>query len=122
MKKLGIGVFLLVVVGAMFATNLNQFGVADVRTVKFFGQVKVGDTVLPAGEYKVFHEMSGEDHIMFFRQQGVAKDKAASATVKCILKPLDAPARENFTKFRDDNGVQVLTLLQFKGDKAQHEF
>jgi hypothetical protein len=116
-------VMLLSVVGAVFASsNLNQFGVADVRQVTFFDQVKIGDTIVPAGEYKVLHAMEADSHVMLFKQIDAPASKATVVKVKCTLKPLDQVAKTNEQRFRTENGVQVLTVLQFKGDKAQHVF
>lgn len=114
--------FVLLGVTALVASDLNKFGVADQRNVTFYSQVKIGDTVVPAGDYKVLHVMEGEEHVMLFKQLGASKDKAITVKTKCTLKPLPSSAKENQSMFRTENGVQVLTLLQFKGDKAQHVF
>ncbi|MBV8207318.1 MAG: hypothetical protein JO041_11040 [Acidobacteria bacterium] len=120
--RIGLAMFVLLGLGVALGSQLNQFGIADSQQVTFSTAVKIGDTLVPAGDYKVLHTMQGEDHIMLFEQQGVPKSKAGYAKVKCTLKPLDEAARTNEARFRNESGVEILTLLQFKGDKAQHVF
>ena len=98
----------------------NQYGVSDTRQVTFYEQVKVGDTVLPAGEYKVVHTMQGESHIMLFRR--IDGGNGALATVKCTLKPLSEPAKKTELRYSMAGGVKILTQMQFKGDTAVHTF
>lgn len=112
--------FLLLAIGSLLAAN--QFGVADSRNVTFYQPFKVAGTLLPAGEYKILHTMEGENHIMLFRQTDAKSGKAGLATAKCTLKPLPEPAKQTMIRFSDEAGVKVLTLMQFKGDSAQHTF
>lgn len=105
---------------AAFA-GANNMGIAEKRDVKFFEPIKVGDTVLPAGEYVVRHSMDGDRHIMTF----TSKDQKKVVTVKvtCTLKPLvkTAPSSEIGMTLNAANQPS-LTYLIFKGDSAQHVF
>ena len=117
-----IALFVLCVSGLLVAADLNKFGVADKRQVTFYDPVKVGDTVLPAGEYRVLHTMEGDNHIMVFEQQNVSKKKQATAKIKCELKPLDKAADANLIGYKNEGSNRSLNFLQFKGDKAVHQF
>jgi len=120
--RIGLLFVLLLGVTALFAGNLNKYAVADQRQLTLSQQVKIGDTLVPAGDYKVLHVMEGEEHVMLFKQLDVPAKKAVVVKVKCTLKPLPEIATSNEQHYQLEDGVQVLTMLQFKGDKAQHIF
>lgn len=99
----------------------NKYGVADRRTVSFHDPVRVGDVVLPAGDYEVLHTMKGEDHIMVFKQ--LKKQKPVEAQVKCQLVALPVKAEETQKIFTvNAAGERVLQTLIFRGDLAEHRF
>ena len=122
MKLMLITLFVLCVGATLLAANLNKFGVADQRQVTFYDPVKIGDTVVPAGDYKVLHTMEGDNHIMVFQQQNVSKKSQATAKIKCELKPLDKAADQNLIGYKNEGTNRNLNFLQFKGDKAVHQF
>lgn len=98
----------------------NQFGIADTRPVTFYDSVRVGDTLLPAGDYVVSHQMKGEEHIMLFKKQG---RKAVRASLKCTLKTLSEPAPQSQVEYRLNAAQEhVITRMVFKGDRAEHIF
>jgi hypothetical protein len=97
----------------------NQFGVADVRQVRFDNPIWVGETLLPSGDYKVLHTMQGDTHIMVFQQ----KSGKEEVRVKCTLAPLQAKAERTETAYTlNDKNERVLHGLTFKGDNATHQF
>jgi hypothetical protein len=97
----------------------NQFGVADVRQVRFDNPIWVGETLLPSGNYKVLHTMQGDTHIMVFQQ----KSGKEEVRVKCTLVPLQAKAERTETAYTlNDKNERVLHGLTFKGDNATHQF
>ena len=99
----------------------NQFGIADKRQVTFYDPVRVGDTLLPAGDYTVVHQMQGTEHIMVFTQ--MKKNKPAEAHIKCTLVPLNAPAPQSELGFKTNSANEkLLTRMVFKGDRAAHTF
>ena len=114
--------FVICVSGLLVAGKLNKFGVADERQVTFYEQVKVGETVLPAGQYKVLHTMEGDNHVMVFQQMNVGKKNQATAKIKCTLKTLDKAADQSLIGYKSENNEKVLNFLQFKGDTAVHQF
>jgi hypothetical protein len=99
----------------------NSMGVADLQKITFTGTVRIGDAVLPAGDYEVRHVMEGENHVMVFHQVGNAK--AQDVRVKCSLQPLSQKADQT-QKIYTINAAneQVLQAIIFRGDKAKHVF
>jgi len=99
----------------------NQFGVAASHNISFSTPMRVGDVLLPKGEYQVLHTMEGQEHVMVFRQLNTKKP--AEARVKCQLQPLStkAPRTEQSYVLNAAN-ERVLHTLIFRGDSAQHVF
>src|SRR5690348_5304111 len=79
-------------VAAQEAPALNKDGVADKYIVNFGEPFRVGDTLLPKGDYEITHTMQGDKHIMVFRQWSV--EKPIEVSVPCKLVKLPAPATE----------------------------
>lgn len=114
-------VLALVTIAAMAMAELNQFGVADIQKVTFNDPMKIGQVVLPKGEYKVQHVMEGETHIMIFTQQKVANP--AEARVKCQLVKLESKAERTQLLYTQDAGnARILQEIVFRGDTAKHVF
>ncbi len=103
------------------AHNHNQYGVADSRQVTFDNPMRVGDVLLPSGEYQVLHTMEGETHVMVFKQQRTKKP--FEAKVKCQLVPLAEKADQTAkTYIVNAANERVLQTLVFRGDTAKHVF
>jgi len=99
----------------------NKFGVSDKSTLTFTTPIRVGDVLLPKGEYQVLHTMEGQDHIMVFKQLNTRKP--AEARVKCQLEPLSQRAtRTQQIYVMNAANERVLRTLIFRGDTAQHQF
>jgi hypothetical protein len=99
----------------------NQFGIADKSNITFTEPVRVGDVLLPAGEYQVLHTMEGQTHIMVFKR--IKAKTLAEARVKCQLVPLQSKAAQTEAAFTiNAANERVLRSLIFKGDSAQHVF
>ena len=110
-----LGLSLLAVAGQ------NQFGVSDSRKVSFTSPMKVGNVLLPQGDYLVLHTMEGQDHVMIFKQLNTKKP--AEARVKCQLVTLASKApRDEQIYLVNGADVRVLHSLVFRGDSAQHVF
>ena len=105
----------------MLQAATNKYGVADVRKLTLTAATRVGDVVLPAGDYEVRHVMEAENHIMLFTQLGT--NKPAQARVKCNLIPLKEKVDGNQVIY-DSKGTneRVLRVLRFRGDQAEHVF
>ncbi|HZQ70860.1 MAG TPA: hypothetical protein VFA68_20200 [Terriglobales bacterium] len=99
----------------------NKFGVSDSRSVIFESPMRVGEVLLPKGEYKVLHTMDGDNHIMVFTQQ--RGKNPVEVKIKCTLVPLTAkaPATEKYYVLNASN-ERVLRELVFRGDTAKHVF
>lgn len=97
--------------------------IADHQTITFNSPMLLGTNQLPAGTYKVDHQMQGDDHYMIFRQTDVSKSKAVEVKVKCNLVPLTAKAKHTERRFVSNAKNQsVLTEITFQGDEAKHVF
>jgi hypothetical protein len=115
---LWIAIFMLVVGAAAMAAN--QYGIADKRNVTFADPVRVGDTLLPAGEYQITHQMQGSDHIMTFKQ--LARKNPVEVRVKCTLVPLKAAAQQTEFGFKVNGNEKLLNRMVFRGERAEHLF
>lgn len=118
-----VAVLAVIVIGlATFATaERNKFGVSDTQKVTFNEPIKIGDVVLPKGEYKIQHTMEGENHIMVFKQ--ITNGTAATTRVKCQLVPLPEKAERTQVLYgHDQKEGHVLQELVFRGDTAKHVF
>lgn len=99
----------------------NKFGVSDSRSIEITAPTRVGNVLLPQGNYKVLHTMEGENHIMVFKQ--LKTKTPAEARVKCQLVPLAKKADRDEQAFVvNAANERVLHTLVFKGDSAQHVF
>ena len=120
MRKTAFLIAIAVLILGTAAIAANQFGIADTRSVTFYDTVRVGDTLLPAGNYVVTHQMRGDEHIMVFTKQG---RKPVEARLKCTLRPLSAPAVQSQVEYRLNAAKEhVIARMVFKGDRAEHIF
>jgi hypothetical protein len=109
----------ILILGAA-AVAANQLGIAEKRAVTFYDPVRVGDTLLPAGDYVVTHQMRGDEHIVVFAKQG---RNPVEARLKCTLKPLSAPAAQSQVGYKLNAAKElVIARMVFKGDRAEHIF
>lgn len=113
-------ILLLVSIAGTAMAALNQFGVADIQKVTFNDPMKIGEVVLPKGEYKVVHTMDGENHIMLFTQQRVSNP--AQARVKCQLVKLASKAERTQLLYTQQGSDKILQEITFRGDTAKHVF
>lgn len=112
-----LGLFLLLLTTVAFAAN--KLGIHDVGRVTFNSPVRVGSSLLPAGEYVVRHTMDGQDHVMTFES---LKSKEV-VKVKCTLEPLSQKADQDKTVYEvTSSNERVLHELVFRGDTAKHVF
>jgi hypothetical protein len=106
----------LVLLGSMAAKD-NPMGIATKQTINFTQPTVVGGSLLPAGDYKVTHEMQGQTHIMIFKQKG----GTAEAKATCTLTPLASKATVSEQRFTENaNNQRVLVQMTFSGDQATH--
>ena len=106
----------LVLLGSMAAKD-NPMGIATKQTINFTQPTVVGGSLLPAGDYKVTHEMQGQTHIMIFKQShGTAEVKT-----KCTLVPLNEKAQDTRQLYETNaKNQKVLMEMIFRGDTAKH--
>ena len=104
----------------VLAARTNKYGVADVRKVTLSAPTRVGDVLLPQGQYEVRHVMEADSHIMVFKQIG---GKSAEARVKCNLTPLQQKVDHDQVVYTlNAANERVLHTLRFSGDTAEHVF
>ena len=110
---------LLVTFASLLTAGTNKYGVSDVRKLTLTAATRVGDVLLPQGEYEVRHVMEADNHIMVFKQLS----GKAEARAKCNLVPLKEKADRNEVTYKvNAANERVLQTLQFRGDKAEHVF
>ena len=108
-------------VSSLLQAGTSKHGVADVRKVNLTAPTRVGDVLLPQGEYEVRRVMESENHIMVFKQLGT--NKAAGARVQCNLVPLKEKIDGNQVIYQSNAANErVLRILRFRGDLAEHVF
>jgi hypothetical protein len=103
--------------GMLSATDNAMAGVALKQDITFTAPTLVGGSLLPAGDYRVVHEMQGTDHIMIFKQV----DGKAQAKAKCNLVPLTAKAKTTEQRYTENaKNERVLLEMVFRGDTSKH--
>jgi hypothetical protein len=108
-----ITVFILGV--AAFAAD-NTFGAGRTRNITFNNDVKVGDKVLAAGDYKVLHLMEGTEHMLVFKSTA----NVEMVRVKCNMVDLGKKSEDTLSEFKMVGNERVLTALVFRGDTYKH--
>jgi hypothetical protein len=107
--------------GTCVAAHQNKPGVADKYKVAFLNPTRVGNVLLPKGDYQIVHTMEGDTHIMVFTQEGVKHPVETRA--KCSLVPLQEKATQAQTVYVfNTNNERVLRELVFKGETLKHVF
>ena len=89
------------------------------KSLKLEASVRAGSVVLPAGEYKVTHEMQGTQHILVLALYGKGRQ---TFRLPCSMEPLPKAATQNEQHYRYDGKEKILTGLVFTGDKVFHTF
>ena len=89
------------------------------KSIKLDDTARAGSVVLPAGEYKVTHEMQGTQHILVMSLAGRNKQ---TFRVPCSMQPLTKAATQNEQHYRYEGKEKILTGLVFTGDMVFHSF
>jgi len=110
-----LGIFLL----GLLASAEEPMVTWKAKDLQLTTDMRVGTTVLPAGKYRVTHEMEGSKHIMVFTRDNSSKQ---AFRVVCTLRPLPAKARGDEQHFDKAGNENVLTALVFSGDRVMHVF
>jgi len=123
LKVLGVflcAVALLSVLVSSAGAEDKNMGIRDVSRVTFVAPMRVGTSLLPAGDYLVRHTMEGQEHVMVFQP---VRGKGPEAKVKCNLVALaqKAPQTETIYSMNAAN-ERVLQELVIRGDSAKHVF
>lgn len=119
LRVLGIVASIAVLISTAVAEK-NAMGIHDESRVTFVTPVRVGSTLLPAGEYLVRHTMQGQEHVMVFES---VKTKTVEAKAKCNLVPLGKKVAQSRTVYQvNAANERVLQELEVRGDTAKHVF
>jgi hypothetical protein len=97
--------------------------------VHFTDQVKAGDAVLKPAMYQVQHVMEGSDHVIIFKEMGMAAGYKMGNTptgkevarIKCKVEPITKA--ENNTKITlrtNAAGEKEIAEVQIAGEKFKH--
>ena len=89
------------------------------KNLKLDDGARVGSVMLPAGEYKVTHEMEGTQHILVMALAGRNKQ---TFRVACSMQPLATAATQNEQHYRFEGKDKILVGLVFEGDTVFHAF
>ena len=101
----------------LMATDNPMAGVGLKQDITFTGPTVIGGTLVPAGDYKMTHEMQGTTHIMIFKQIG----GKAEAKAKCNLVPLTEKANRTEQRYTENaKNERVLVEMTFRGDTSKH--
>ena len=117
--------FIVVLVVCLLVLSMSAFageklGIANSRSIRLSSNTRIGDVLLPPGEYQVKHVMEGENHIMVFTKTGNEKP---TGQVKCSLVSLPEKAQHTSRTYSVNSAnEQVLKELVFAGDTAKHVF
>ena len=116
-----LGIILCVCAFGLMATAAdNNMGIHEVSQITFVAPVRIGSSVLPAGDYQVRHIMDGQDHVMVFQ---LLRGKSPEVKVKCMLVQLGKKADQTRTVYElNAQNERVLQELVFRGDTAKHVF
>jgi len=120
MKVAGIVALIVFALTLTATAGQNSLGISDVARVTFTTPVRVGTTLLPAGDYTVRHTMEGQEHVMVFK---LTSGKASEVKAKCTLVSLGKKADQTRTVYQvNASNERVLRELVFRGDTAKHVF
>jgi len=113
---------LLILVLLVLAATLAAQGtpVGKSRDLTLSSPARIGDVVLPAGDYRVTHLMDGDRHIMVFKS---VKGEKKEVRVPCKMQTLDARARHTEQRYEHTPaGDRQLMSMVFAGEKVEHVF
>ena|SRR5579864_5830226 len=115
-----LSVVLVCLVAFGLAVRAEDSGTHEVNKVTFAAPIRVGGTLLPAGEYVVRHTMEGPEHVMVFQS---LNHKRPDVKAKCQLVELGNKADQTRTVYELNAAKErVLQELVFSGDTAKHVF
>jgi len=86
------------------------------KTVTLYSDAKVGDKILPKGEYEVKHVVEGQDNFLVF----VSGRK--EYRFPCHLQPADRVESVSVHFRENPDGTRTLVSIMFPGDSNAHVF
>ena len=117
-KKIAVVAVVLLALGvAAFAADANA-SAGKTRNVVFGEKTKVGDQILPEGEYKVLHLVEGSEHTLVFK----TLSNNEKVRLKCSVENTGKKADDTVPEFNAVGNDRVLTALVFRGDPNRYTF
>lgn len=93
---------------------------------------RFGETMLPAGHYRIQHRVSGNDHFIHFTElkmfrnehigRSVDNVKDTYPEVLCKTEPLGRKASQTAVHADDRDGVRQITRIEVRGENVAHIF
>jgi hypothetical protein len=97
----------------------QQIKVGKTGEMSFAQETKIGDLLLPAGEYRFVHRVQGEDHFVHFTQ---VKNNRDFGEVKCQLEPLVQKADHTAVYVNTEGGARRIMRIEVAGENVAHVF
>ncbi len=120
MKRTFLIAVLILIVATMAFAGDPMHSAKWSRDVKFYESVHAGTVAIPAGDYRVQHEMDGSKHIMVFTRIGKWSEHYR---VECTMVTMEQKASSDALAIRPDaSGQKNLLSMVFKGEDIRHVF
>ena len=98
----------------------QQLKVGKTGEITFSQETKIGDVVLPPGDYRFAHRTSGDDHFVRFTQ---VKGKAREfGEIKCQIEPLQEKVSHTAVTTTNEGGMRRITRIEVAGENVAHVF
>jgi hypothetical protein len=129
-KYFGVIIATVIALGAVAYAQSNHLVVGKTGHLTLKQEVRVGDAVLPPGDYEVRHRRSANGHFVEFTrvtendtaQEGLSPyDWVVMADVPCTMKSLNEPVATTIADL-SGGGVPQLTSLRVRGENVIHVF
>jgi hypothetical protein len=100
--------------------TVQQIKVGKKGEMKFAQETRIGDLVLPPGEYRFVHRVHADDHFVHFEQvKNTARD---FGEVRCQVEPLSKKVVTTAVYMNTEGGVRRITKIEVAGENVAHIF
>ena len=126
---------LAVVTGAIFSVVSSVQAAEDyamksgkMAEISLSSKTRVGNLTLPAGTYRIRHQVIGSNHFIDFT--GLARPDHSnpgiltghSGKAECRFEPLPDKVERTAVVTTDENGVRRVTRIEIAGENVAHLF
>ena len=117
------GLFLL---GVAYATAEesphHQIKVGKTGAMRLDQETRIGEIVLPPGEYRFVHRVEGGDHYVHFSKAKRTGHDVHPGEVRCQLEALSKKASQTAITTMDEGGTRRITRIEVAGENVAHVF